>query len=81
MMSYTTEKLLIEALEDAMEYTPGLFSFNTQRQVLYRGRQIPESVLVMLNPGVYQNLQFEIISQAEQLKREILTREELALSA
>jgi len=80
-MSYTIEKLLIDALEASIENTPHLFSLNTERQILFCGRQVPVSVLAMLSPGAYPNMLLEIIAQAEALKREILTPEELALSA
>lgn len=81
MRRYTAEELLIEALTDLMEYSPKLFSLSTQRQVLYRGCEIPDKVFAMVNQGVYHNMLLEIISQAESLKRVILTPEELALSA
>lgn len=81
MRRYSAEELLIEALTDLMEYSPELFSLNAQRRVLYRGCEIPEKVFTMVNHGVYHNMLLEIISQAESLKRQILTPEELALSA
>ena len=81
MRRYTAEELLVEALTDAMEYSPHLFSFNSQRRVLYRGCEIPEKVFAMVNQGVYHNMLLAIVSQAESLKREILTPEELALNA
>lgn len=79
-MTKYDNKLLIDALDASIEHAPHLFSLNTDRQVLYCGRQVPETVLSMLSSGAYHNMLLEIIAQADGLKRQILTPEELALS-
>lgn len=77
----TLDEMFIHAFETSMEYAPHQFSLNPHGAILYLGSRIPDSLLSSVSQGVYHNMLLEIISQAESLKRRILTPEELALSA